>query len=76
MDRDFLFPDGHSALCDKGHRCELAVVQAPDGRWYVAFGHAGFNSAANNRQGYPTRLRAVEAIRKHQRPAFTATLVA
>jgi hypothetical protein len=72
-----LFPknaDGsrHSALCDKGHTCEQAVVQNPEtGRWFVTFGHAGFNSRANNGSGVATRRAAVGSVLRHQRPAFT-----
>lgn len=71
-----LFPAGHPALCDDGHRCSEAVVSVPLGRWYITFGHCGFNSQANNASGYGSRARAVAAIRAHQRTAFTAKIEA
>jgi hypothetical protein len=35
-------------------------------RWYIELGFAGFNSAANNRNGYETEAAALAAIRRYQ----------
>lgn len=45
--------------------CAEPVAQATTGRWYITIGHAGFNSTANNRNGYATRAAAVAAHRKY-----------
>lgn len=39
--------------------CVHAVKQAPSGRWYITMGHAGFNSTANNGNGYVSKHIAV-----------------
>ena len=41
--------------------CAEMVKQAPTGRWYITMGHAGFNTTANNRNGYATMPAAVNA---------------
>lgn len=62
---------GHSPACDRGHRCPEAVVKV-GARWFITFGHCGFNAGPNNRKGYATPEGARTAILKHQRPEFTA----
>ncbi len=47
--------------------CGQAVKQGPDGRWFVTMGHPGFNSPANNRDGYATLARALAAVRAYGR---------
>lgn len=43
-----------------------AVEQNPaTGRWFITMGHPGFNSPANNREGYLTRERAEAAQRRY-----------
>lgn len=61
-----LFPANHSPICPKGHECPSAVT-AHEGRFYITFGHAAFNSAANNGAGYATEAHARAAIRRHTR---------
>lgn len=41
-------------------------VEQRDGRWYIAMGYAGFNSPANNANGYSTRQAAEGAIRFYE----------
>ena len=36
------------------------VKQAQTGRWYITMGHAGFNTTANNRDGYRTQRAAIK----------------
>lgn len=36
-----------------------------EGRWYIAMGQPGYNSLANNRNGYATQGRADAAIRSY-----------
>lgn len=68
----FLFPANHPALCAQGHVCKQAVAQEPlTGRWFVTFGHCGFNSPTNNGRGFATRERAIASVRRYQRPSFT-----
>lgn len=46
--------------------CPHAVRQNPyDGRWYVTMGHAGFNTKANNANGYATQAAAAKTVQKH-----------
>lgn len=35
------------------------------GRWFITFGNAGFNSPANNRDGYATKASALKAIKRY-----------
>ncbi len=62
-----------SSPCSKGGLCEdpncsTAVGQwQKDKRWYITFGHAGFNSRANNRNGYASEAKAIAAMRKYLR---------
>ncbi len=41
--------------------CHQIAKQAPTGRWYITLGHAGFNSDANNADGYTTEQQAIRA---------------
>jgi hypothetical protein len=45
--------------------CAAPVKQAPWGAWYITMGHAGFNSPANNAQGYGSAALAVAAHRRY-----------
>ena len=40
-----------------------------NGRWFITFGQAGFNSPANNGAGYGSKGSAEAAIRRYQGPA-------
>ena len=40
--------------------CACRVVAVAD-RWYITMGHSGFNSPANNRDGYASRDSAIAA---------------
>lgn len=61
-----------SQRCMRGE-CEPATCpdrfkQAANGRWFVTMGHAGFNSRANNRDGFAT-LKAAEGSNRRYRTA-------
>ena len=46
--------------------CADAVAMLPEtGRWYITFGHAGFNSKANNGLGYSTKAKALGVMRNY-----------
>lgn len=46
--------------------CPEAVKQNPaTGRFFITMGHPGFNSRANNRDGYATRDAALAAFRRY-----------
>ena len=46
--------------------CENAVAEFPEtGRWYILFGHAGFNSLANNTNGYSSKKVALFAMKRY-----------
>lgn len=48
--------------------CPEAVKERSEtGRFYITMGHAGFNSPANNRDGYATRAKALAAIRNYSK---------
>jgi hypothetical protein len=38
-----------------------------NGRWYIKLGFAGFNTRANNMNGYATKAKAEAVVRKLQR---------
>lgn len=52
--------------------CTAPVKLAPHGRWYVTMGHPGFNSHANNGNGYATKAMAVAAVRKFRNASLNA----
>lgn len=46
-------------------KCAEATKQCEyDGRWYITMGHAGFNTPANNRNGYATQGAAKGAMNR------------
>ena len=45
-----------------------SVVFELNGRWYISMGRPGFNSKANNRNGYATEKAALEATKKFSTP--------
>lgn len=48
--------------------CREAVKERPDTRrFYITMGHPGFNSRANNGNGYDTSAAARAAIRRYYR---------
>ena len=51
----------HYGVCT----CTEPVKQREDGMWFITMGHAGFNCAANNRDGFKTKERAVKAHQKY-----------
>jgi len=52
--------------CPDGKR---PTAQHPKtGRYYIAMGHPGFNSPANNGNGYATERAALAALRRYSRP--------
>jgi hypothetical protein len=64
---------GEQVQCERSHYCQCAgngneaVQQLPEtGRWFISMGHAGFNSAANNRNGYATERSARNAVAHYQ----------
>jgi hypothetical protein len=57
------FSSVNEALLSRGPVVEF------NGRWYITVGHAGFNTKANNRQGYATRDKAIGAILSNSRGA-------
>lgn len=68
---DHLLPECKQkyALCEAKGECDKAArFDAQDGRWYITMGHPGFNSAANNFNGYATQKQAMAAYRRHRRP--------
>lgn len=62
-------PTLNETLCPKDHPfpCDGdcgGVVAEYGGRFYVTLGHAGFNTPANNRDGYATRAGALGAFNR------------
>ena len=60
-----------SAGCERStafcYRCGEAAKQAPSGRWFITMGHPGFNSPANNREGYASEAAARAAVLRYGR---------
>ena len=53
-------------LCRESYRCACSVKRNPDnGRFYITMGHAGFNSHANNGEGYVSEQAAHFGIAYH-----------
>lgn len=58
--RDFVF-----VLTGDAPSCP---VEERNGRFFIVMGFAGFNTRANNRDGYATQALALATIRKLQTP--------
>ncbi len=64
---DVLFssPCKETGFCDNPE-CKTSVAQFPEtGRWYITFGHAGYNSPANNSNGYNSAAAAKGAMLRY-----------
>jgi hypothetical protein len=59
---NWLISDCANKVC---YGCDQTVNQAPSLRWYITMGHPGFNSPANNRNGYKTKQSALSASKKY-----------
>jgi hypothetical protein len=52
-------------ICESGS-CEEAVKQNPNtGRWFITIGHCGFNTPANNMDGFQTGLIARKTYHRY-----------
>ena len=61
----FSSPCKETGFCDNPN-CDTAVAQYPEtGRWYITFAHAGYNSPANNSNGYETKNKALASMRRY-----------
>jgi len=60
-----LFPKDHPVSCELGSSCPKAVAVL-EGYHVITFGHAGFNSPANNASGYRTEALARAAVRRYE----------
>ena len=61
----FSSPCKENGFC-RNPDCETSVRQFTEtGRWYITFGHAGFNSPANNSNGYASKAKALASMRKY-----------
>jgi hypothetical protein len=61
----FSSPCKDNGVC-RNPNCENAVGKLDsNGRWYILFGHAGFNSPANNTNGYRSKKVALFAMRRY-----------
>ena len=56
-----------SAVGYCGGGCEDAIRIRKDARWFITVGHPGFNSAANNRDGYRNYSDAKRALNRYAR---------
>lgn len=59
-----------TGMCPLGSMCpdavEVRVDRFEGKRFYLTMGHAGFNSPANNRDGYVSKAAAVAASRRYE----------
>jgi hypothetical protein len=63
----YLNSDCTSYIC-RSADCAQAVKQNPaTDRWFITINHPGFNTPANNHDGYATKTRALAAYHKHAR---------
>lgn len=61
----FSAPCKETGFC-RNSKCVHAVAQLPEtGKWYITFGHAGFNSKLNNTHGYATKAKAMAAMKRY-----------
>ena len=61
-----LFSAPCAPICSNPN-CEHAVAMLPETeRWYITFGHCGFNSYCNNHLGYSTKEKAMSVMRNYR----------
>lgn len=72
---EYLYPgEGHDELC-RDPKCASMVKQNPaTKRYFITMCHAGFNSPANNGNGYKSQDAAVAASLRYLNPRFKITL--
>ena len=46
--------------------CAEPIKQSQQGSWYITMGHPGYNSPANNRSGYVSKAKAVQAYLRYK----------
>lgn len=56
-----LISDCGSNYCQ---RCPEPVKEAKDGRWYITNGHLGYNGRQNLKDGYETKIKALNAYNR------------
>lgn len=56
---------GKAGHCTAAACPSVARERPTTGRWYITMGHAGFNSPANNRDGYASCALALAAHRHY-----------
>lgn len=52
-------------VCRAADCAEAVKLNPESGRWFITMGHPGFNSRANNGDGYASRARALKAFRSY-----------
>ena len=61
----FSSPCKETGFCQNPN-CKNVVAEFENtGRWFILFGHAGFNSWANNRMGYSSKEKALAAWKRY-----------
>lgn len=60
-----MMKDEERAVALEKYRPDAIKQKESDGRWFITFGHPGFNSPANNFGGYGTRAKAQAAIQRY-----------
>lgn len=64
----YLVSDDCSAANICYGNCATPVKQNPEsGNWYITMSHPGFNSPANNRNGYKSNAAALAALKRYGR---------
>ena len=73
---NLLFSSDCPNLCHCAGTNPKAVAQfSYNQRWYITFGHPGFNSPANNANGYETEGLARAAIRRYSSKSYAGKVV-
>ena len=64
MNNDHLYSNCIYDTC-RNIDCDDAVKKSSFGRWFITMGHAGYNSPANNNNGYRSKKVALFAMKKY-----------
>lgn len=62
-----MIPKHLTSACGKDHckECAAPVALGPNNRWYITMGHPGFNTVANNRDGYKSAANATNVYLRY-----------
>jgi N-acetylmuramoyl-L-alanine amidase len=64
---DHLLSNCYNRICSDPNCKEIVKQNEFTGRWFITMGHAGFNTGANNSDGYSEKSHALKINQKYSK---------